>query len=377
VSDVCLMIPGPVEAEEDVLFAIGQQTLPHYGPQWMPIFVETTDLLKRLFETTGDALMIPGPGTGGLEAGINSLVPRGEGVCVLDNGFFGMRTVQIVEACGLRPWIITAPWGQHLDPDEVHKQLTALIPQAEAAGHPICALAMVHHETSTGVLNPLKEIAAVTHEFDLPLVVDAVASFGGVRIPVDEWGIDVCVSVPNKCLGTPPGVALVAVSPRAWELVEANPPGHGWYYDLRTWRWYMDNWADWHPYPTTLPTNNIVALHQSLKDIFAEGPIQHFRSFERAAARVREGLGELGFTLYPDPEYAAPVISALNGQPGVDLGDMSKYLLAEYGVMVSGGLGELKGKIIRVGHMGRGRDPRNVERLIDGARAYLRQHAPA
>lgn len=377
VTEVRLMIPGPVEAEDSVLSALGEQTLPHYGPRWMPLFQETIALLKQLFMTQGDVLIMPGPGSAALDAAVASLIPHGASACVLENGFFGMRTIQIIEANGIRPWVVKAPWGKHVDPDDVRTSLREWIPQAQRAGQPIRALVMVHHETSTGVLNPLREIAAVAHEFDLPLIVDAVASLGGVPLPVDEWGIDVCVSVPNKCLGVPPGVALMAVSRRAWQLAEVNPSRHGWYLDLRTWRWYMDNWGDWHPYPTTLPTNNIVALHQGLQNIFAGGLEAHFASFERAAAQVREGMAALGFTLFPEAIYAAPPISALNTRPDVDIGDMLRYLLHEHSLMVSGGLGELKGRIFRVGHMGRAKEPQAIETLLQATRIYLMEHAPA
>ncbi len=370
-----LLIPGPVEADDDVLDAISQQTLPHYGPAWMALFNETVGMLKRLFETQGDALLMPGPGSAAVESGISSLVPRGHSVCVLENGFFGSRMVGIVEACGLRPWVVSAPLGQPVDPGDVRRHLREWLPVAQAEGQPIEALALCYHETGTGVLNPLEEIAAVAHEFGLALIVDAVAAFGGVRIPVDEWGIDVCVGVPNKCLGVPPGLALVSVSQRAWEMAHANPTPHGWYLSLKTWAWFLEEWGDWHPYPTTMPTNNVVAVNQGLKKVFEEGVEAHFASFRNAAGRVREGMAEMGFTLFPDAAYAAPVISALNCRPGVDAVDMQHFLLDEHGLMIAGGLGELKGKIFRIGHMGRGRDPEVIEALLAAVRGYVAEKA--
>lgn len=370
-----LLIPGPVEAENDVLEALGAQTLPHYGGQWMRLFNQTTQYLQRLFQTQGDVLMIPGPGTAAFEAALGSMVPRGEGVVVLDNGFFGARIREIAKAYGIQPWPFEAPWGEAIDPDDLRRQLPGLIEQANAAGQPIRALVVVHHETSTGVLNPVKEIAAVAHEFDLPVVVDAIASFGGVPVDVDGWGLDACVGVPNKCVGAPPGVGLLALSERAWQMADANPVQHGWYLDLRTWRWYIENWGDWHPYPTTMPTNNIAALHAALEGIFAEGPEAHFGSIAWAADCTRHGMEEMGFRLYPDPEHAAPVISALRSRPDVNADDLRRYLLVEHGLMVSGGLGELKGQIFRVGHIGRARRPEIVEALLEGTAQYLVENA--
>jgi alanine-glyoxylate transaminase/serine-glyoxylate transaminase/serine-pyruvate transaminase len=365
------MIPGPVDVDDEVLAAIAEPTLPHYGARWMPLFNATTNLLKRLFETAGDVLMIPGPGSSALEAGMTSLVPAGEGICIPENGFFGLRAIQMAEACGIRPWVLSFPAGEYIDPDRLRAFLKETLPAANAEGHPIRAITLVHHETSTGVLNPLHEIAEVAHEFDLLLIVDAVASFGGVPIPVDAWGIDICVSVPNKCIGAPPGVALMSVSQRAWERAESNPCAHGWYLDLRTWAWYRTNWKDWHPYPTTLPTNNIVALHKALESIFLEGVEAHFASFARAFQAVREGLAGMGFSLFTNPAYAAPMISAMNTRPDVNVGELQHFLLDKHGIMISGGLGDLHGKIFRVGHMGRAKDASYTSQLLEAVHAFL------
>jgi alanine-glyoxylate transaminase/serine-glyoxylate transaminase/serine-pyruvate transaminase len=370
-SDLHLMIPGPVGVSQDVLDAMAEPTLPHYGASWMPLYDETIGLLKRLFETGGDVLIYPGPGTSALEATMTSLVPRGEGICVLDNGFFGMRAMQVAEACGLRTWPVQAAWGEPIQPGDLRARLEVLIPQAEREGAPIRAVLIVHHETSTGVLNPLKGLTTVAQEFRLAVIVDAVASFGGTRIPVDAWGIDACVSVANKCLAVPPGVALMTISPHAWEMVKANTTPHGWYHDLRTWAWYIENWGDWHPYPTTLPTNNIVALNRTLKDIFEMGLDAHFASFCDAAARVRAGMAELGFGMLPDEAYAAPMISAFTAREGVKIGEMLAYLLNEHHLMLSGGLGDLRGKIFRVGHMGEARKLETIDALLGATREFL------
>lgn len=369
--DLNLMIPGPVAVEDDVLQALAKPTLPHYGPLWMAVYEETVGRLKRLFETENDVLIVPGNGTGALEMAISSLVPRGEGVVVLDNGFFGTRTRDMVEACGQHAWLLSGPWGEPADPDTLRAHLTEWVPAAKADGHPIRAVVIIHNETSTGVLSPLEALARVAREFGLAVIVDAVASFGGVRIPVDAWGIDVCVSVANKCLGTPPGVGLLSISPRAWEMAAQNPSPHGWYANLNTWHWHLENWGDWHPSPTTMPTNNVVALNTALKGIFERGVEEHFASFRRAAAHTREGMAEMGFTLLPDPQWAAPMISALNSRPDIDVEAMRAALLSDYGIMVSGGLGPLRGKVFRVGHMGRAREDQAVDALLAATRDYL------
>jgi len=375
VGNMRLLIPGPVEAEDSVLDALSAQTIPHYGPVFMALFHDTTEKLQRLFETKGDVIMVPGPGTAAIDAAVGSLIMPGSSAVVVNNGFFGTRLAQITRAYGVHVHELRAPWGQPVLASDLRALLKDVQPKAERDGAPVHALVLVHHETSTGVLNPLEELASAGREHGLAVIVDAVASWGGVRIPVDAWGIDACISVGNKCLGAPPGVAVAAISERAWQMAAENPAPHGWYLNLKTWRYYMDEW-DWHPYPTTMPTNNIAALNRALGNVFDKG-VDEFRvGFTAAAERARAGLGRLGFTLFPEPGYAAPVISAMNGQPGVDLNDMLRYLRDERGYMLGGGIADLHGKIFRVGHMGLARMPEVVDGLIEATADYLSERAP-
>jgi alanine-glyoxylate transaminase/serine-glyoxylate transaminase/serine-pyruvate transaminase len=215
------MIPGPVDAEDDVLAAMAEPTLPHYGKVWLAVYNETTSLLKQLFGTRHDMLIMSGPGTVGLEAAMGSLLRPGDAVLIPHNGFFGRRMGVVARGLGLDVRTVEGPLRQALDPEAVREAL-ARQPEIEA-------LVIVHLETSTGVLNPLRELAAVAHERNVPIIVDAVSSLGGVPLPVDEWGIDVCATVANKCLACPPGMALVSVRPPAWEKMAAKPErAHGW-----------------------------------------------------------------------------------------------------------------------------------------------------
>lgn len=366
-----LLTVGPVDVGDDTLGALAQPTLPHYGPPWRPVYDSTLELLARLFRTSNDILLMPGPGSGALDTGIGSLIPPHSSICVPANGFFGERIQQIVEAYDIQACVIDFPPGQPIDPETLRQKLAAWIPQCAAEGRPMQAMALAHHETSTGILNPLREIAQVAHEFDLVLIVDAVASMGGVPLPVDEWGIDVCVSVPNKCLSAPPGVAMMSVSPRGWELANANPARHGWYHDLRTWAWFREHEREWHPYPTTLPTNVIVALNHALTKLFEEGADQRIAHIRGTAMHVREGMNELGFQMFPHPDYAAPVLSAFHAYPDSNVSDMMRFLREEHNLMISGGLGDLAGKLFRIGHMGAAATPAITETLLAALTEYL------
>ena len=370
-----LLTAGPVDVDDDVLAALAEPTLPHYGPPWMPAYESTIFLLHELFETDHDVLIMPGPGSGALDMGIGSLIPAGSTICVPVNGYFGERVQQMVEAYDIHAARLDFPLGAAVDPGALRAFLGDEVPRAGSEGRPMKALVVVHHETSTGVLNPLEDIARVAHEFDLAVIVDAVASAGGTRLPVDAWGIDICVTVPNKCLGAPPGVSMATVSPRAWALAEANPARHGWYHDLRTWAWYRKYEEEWHPYPTTLPTNVIVALRKALSILLHDKGVEAARAeLQLAAQHVREGMSELGFGMFPDPDFAAPMLSAFHSHPELSTADLTQFLLDERGLMISGGLRDLKGRMFRIGHMGGASSPEVIEALLSGVGDFLRSH---
>lgn len=360
-----LFIPGPCEVDESVLAAMAQPTPRHYGPEWMEIYTETLDLLKQVFQTENDLFIVPGAGSAGLDMALGSLLAPGETVVVGENGFFGERLAAIAAAHGLRVVTFSAPHGRPLDPADLRRALDRE-PSARA-------VAVVHHETATTVLNPLRELAEVTHERGLPIVVDAISSLGGVPLPVDEWGIDVCVTVANKCLECPPGLCLVSVGPRAWEWVDANEGQPGWYLNLRTWRQYATEWAEWHPYPVTLPTNNILALRVGLRRVLEEGLEAHLERYRGAARAVRAGLQAVGFSMVVEERYASPIATAVNGRPEFGVSELMGYLAREHGILISGGLGPLAGKIFRIGHMGKAATRPYLMEFLFAVEEFLRR----
>jgi alanine-glyoxylate transaminase/serine-glyoxylate transaminase/serine-pyruvate transaminase len=359
-----LMIPGPVDAEDDVLEAMAQQISPHYGPAWLKIYDEALQNLKQLFGTQNDIILMAGPGSAALDAALGSLMRTGEKILVPSNGFFGQRMATMAEGYGLDVRLVQASMGQPVDPGAVRECL--------AAERDVQALGMVHLETSTGVLNPLQEVAAVAREFDVPIIVDAVSSLGGVPLPVDAWGIDVCVSVTNKCLACPPGIAPLSVSQRAWDQIDRKGGrAHGWYLNLRVWKDYSINWGDWHPTPTTMPTNTMMAMMVSLRRILDVGLEANYDRYVQAARTVRGRLEQLGFKMLTDEAYTSPLITAMYGLPGMDIADFRRYLMEERGIMISGGLDELRGKIFRIGHIGKAASAEYTSLLLDGVEAYL------
>jgi len=230
----------------------------------------------------------------------------------------------------------------------------------------------VHHETSLGLINPVDELCPLASRHGLLTIVDAVASLGGVPLEMDAWDIDLCVTVGNKCLGAPAGIAPIAVGRRAWAAVDdGRRKCAGWYLNLATWRHYRGMWGSWHPSPTTMPSNPFLALATAVEEVAARGLDAHQAHLARAAARVREGLGELGFEMVIPGPAASPVTTAVWGLPGMDVGDYQAWLSREHGLRVGGGLGDLAGRSFRVGHMGRAADPDVVDVYLRATAEYV------
>src|SRR4030065_1333874 len=209
-----LYTPGPGDVDEDVLASLASPVIRHYGPEWMEIYNETQGLLKQVFKTKKEIFLVPGAASALMDMAIGSLLATGEKIILVNNGFFGERLDLIARGYGLQTIPLKAPLGKPLDPDGLRKLLRE---------HPDAkVVAMVHHETGTTVMNPLRELALTAGEAGRVVVVDAVSSLGGADVRVDEWGIDVCVTTPNKCLEALPGIGFISVSKRAWALVDSH-----------------------------------------------------------------------------------------------------------------------------------------------------------
>jgi alanine-glyoxylate transaminase/serine-glyoxylate transaminase/serine-pyruvate transaminase len=365
VQHVKLFTPGPGDVDEDVLLAMAQPVLRHYGPEWMEIFNDTLALLKQIFKTQNDLFIVPGPASALLDMATGSLVASGEKMIIGWNGFFGDRLNDIATGYGITIIPFTAPMGKPLEPELLRKLLRE--------NPEVKVVALVHHETGTTVLNPLHELAAVTREAGKVIIVDTVASMGGVEVAVDDWGIDVCVTAANKCLEALPGIGFISISPRAWELVDSSPElRHGWYLNLKTWRKYAQEWGTWHPTPVTLPVNNILAVRASMHKIIKRGLPAHFARYTHASQVVRSGLTNLGFEMFVPQAYASPVVTGVNARAEFEIAEFSKWLIDQRGVAIGGGLGELAGKIFRVGHLGKAAEREYLVDFLFAVEEFLR-----
>lgn len=363
-SEFHLFIPGPASSTPEVIEATGRPVVPHYGPAFVAAYNHCIDLFKVVFQTDNDLFLIVGPGTASLDAAFASALPDGARVLAPSSGWFGNRMAEMCRAHRAQVDLVEFPLGEAIDPEVVARRLAA-------ASEPYDAVVWVHHETSTGVLNPVEPLAASAREHGALSIIDAVSSIGGVDLQVDAWGVDLCVGVANKCLAAPPGIAAISVSPAAWEAIDANPSSRSWYLDLRNWRRYRKEWNAWHPYPTTVPSNVVEAISTSLEQILAEGLDARIRRTAEAAAAVRKGLRGMGFEMFVDDDVASPVTTAVHAHPELPPADLVKYL-AERSIFISGGLDELSGKIFRIGHMGRAIDRAEIELLLGEIESALR-----
>lgn len=364
-----LMIPGPVSVEDEVLYAMGSPVQAHYGTEWAAIYHETLGLLQQIFKTQSDVHILVGSGSAGVDAAIGSLTRPGEKIIVGENGYFGQRLGDICRMYGLEVIPVQSPLGQPLNAKDFQAAL--------AQNSDVAAVALVHLETSTTVLNPLEEIANAIQSSGVPLVVDAVSSLGGVPLKMDEWGIDICISASQKCLGAPPGLAPVAVSERAWQVMKNKPARqHGWYLNLELWQHFKSTMTNWHPYPVTMATNNVLALRAGVGALLQEGLAARLEKYQALASFLRDGLQNLGFQLFAPLELQAPVLTGVCSPAGIPSSDLVRYLYEKHNIRIAGGVGaEIRDQIFRIGHMGATITEADLEAVLVALKDFLKTNA--
>lgn len=360
-----LMIPGPVDVSAEVLREMGAPVVAHYGSDWVELYQETIGLLKQVFQTQGDVFILVGSGTAGLDAAIGGLSKSGEKVLVLINGWFAKRLFQIAQAYELD--------ARRLEFDILEPLPVEPVEEFLRSEKDTQAILMVHNETHTGVVNPVKEIGQLGKEYDVPLIVDAVSSLGGIDLKVDKWGVDICITASQKGLEAPPGLALISISERAWRIMNLKgATGHGFYLDPRVWREYLEQWGDWHPSHTTLATNNILALRISLKRIVAEGLEEHFARYRRVSKVIKSGVEEIGFQLLVDQAISSPTVTAAKTPDGIKAERIRDFLRDERGILISFGPPQWRENSVRIGHMGEQMRLDHVVSLLCGLEDALR-----
>lgn len=349
-----LLGPGPSMIPARVLRVMATPPVGHLDPSYLAIMDRTQDLLRYLFGTTNPlTLVVPGAGTAAMETAVANMVEPGDPVLVCINGYFGMRIAEMARRYGGDVQTITRPWGEVFTAAEVESAL---------ASRPAKVVAIVHGETSTGAAQPIGAIADAVHAAGGLLIVDTVASLGGVPFNVDELGVDVCYTGSQKCLSAPPGLGPITIGPRAIEKLEArNTPVTNWYLDLNLLAKY---WDDRRVYHHTAPINMGLAIYESLRLVAEEGLEARWARHQRCADMLWDGLAKLGLGLHVAPDYRLPSLSTVRVPDGVDEAAIRKHLMDRYNIEISGGLGELKGQVWRVGLMGYSAREENVLLLL-------------
>ncbi|MFL5731793.1 MAG: pyridoxal-phosphate-dependent aminotransferase family protein [Chloroflexia bacterium] len=355
-----LLGPGPSEVDPRVLQALALPPLGHLDPVLLDIMQLLEQRLRSVFQTRNRlTLAISGTGTAGMEAALVNTLEPGDHVLVGVAGYFGDRMCQIVERVGSRLTRVEAPWGQALDP---HRMREAIL---DARPRVVCA---VHAETSTGVRQDLVEISRAAHEVDALFVVDAVTSLGGQPVLVDEWGIDVCYSGSQKCLGAPSGLAPITANERALDkLAHRKTPVPSFYLDLTLLSKYWDDRA----YHHTISAPLIYALNTSLRLLEEEGLERRWQRHQLNHAAFRAGVEALGFEFLPDETISLWPLNAVKVPAGLDETQIRQALLTNHSIEVGGGLGPLKGQLLRVGLMGYGSHQEFVLQLLAALETVL------
>jgi alanine-glyoxylate transaminase/serine-glyoxylate transaminase/serine-pyruvate transaminase len=345
-----LLGPGPSLIAPRVMRALGAPVLGHLDPDFVPMLDEVRVMLGRVFRADGDALTIAtsGTGTSAMEATIANAVREGSRVVVVVTGYFGDRLAHMFERYGASVRRVDVEWGRAADPQRLREEL-------QRGGADV--VGMVHAETSTGVRNPVADLAAEARAAGALTIVDTVTSLGGHDVDLAGWGVDLAYSCSQKCIGAPSGMSPVAVSgPARTRLV----PCRSFYLDLRL---LEDYWVG-RKYHHTLSTSLVYALREALLTIEEEGLEARQARHERHHLAFAAGLEAMGLSLLPPASERLWTLNAVRVPAGVDEAAVRRTLLSTYNIEIGGGLGSLAGTIWRIGLMGASSTPQTVLQLL-------------
>lgn len=333
-----LLTPGPTPLPPEICEALSRPIIHHRTPQFQAVLKEATENLKAAFQTKNDCFILTSSGTGAMEAAVVNLLSWGDKALIIEGGKFGERWTELCQAYGIESIVIKVSWGKALDPN-VLKDHLAKEPAIKAVFATLC-------ETSTGVAFDIKGFGHILKDTGAVLVVDAISGLGAIDLKMDEWGVDVVVSGSQKGFMLPPGLGFISVSKKAWELVkESKCPKY--YFDLKEAKKALEKTDT----PFTPAIGIVIALNEALKIIRAEGFENVFARHRKLADATRAAMTALGLDLFA-PTAASDAVTAAKVPAGIDGEKLVKVMRDEYGVTIAGGQGEMKGKIIRIAHMG-------------------------
>lgn len=340
-SQTNLRIPGPTPLPPEVLHSLSAQMISHRGKKYEEIQSRVTDNLKYFFQTTNDIFLLTSSGMGGLEAAVSNFFSPCDKLLFFTCGEFGNRWAEVAFRYGGNVIHTKFTPGEAVNPEEVKEVLDA---NPDTKG-----VFVTHNETSSGVLNPIAEIAKIvkTHSAKSLLLVDSISALGAVDLPMDKLGIDVLVSASQKAWMAPPGMAFIAVSSRAWEFHKKAQMPH-YYFDITIYK----EFAAKNQTPATPAVSTLFALDISLGMMRKEGKENIFQRHMSLMDYLRKGVKKIGLELFVKDENASPTVTSIKVPNGIDAKAWTDAIKTKYNIILAGGMGETKGKIIRVAHMG-------------------------
>lgn len=357
-----LMGPGPSDVHPRVLRAMATPLVGHLDPEFLVVMDDIKAMTQETLQTKNPlTFVVSAPGSAGMETCLVNLLEPGDEAVICIHGVFGTRLADIAERCGAKVIKVEADWGTPIDPEDVKKALASCKPKL---------LAIVHAETSTGVLQPLEEISKMTKDAGALLVVDAVTSYCGIDLKVDEWGIDALYSGSQKCLSAPPGLSPVTFSQAAIDVLDNRKTKvQSWFLDLTMVKNYWSGAK--RAYHHTAPVSAMFAMRESLRIVLEEGLENRFKRHQKNHELLRDGLESMGFEFLVEKQYRLPMLNAVRIPAGVDEALVRKRLLEEYNIEIGGGLGPFAGIIWRIGLMGESSTPNHVNMLLAALKAVM------
>jgi alanine-glyoxylate transaminase/serine-glyoxylate transaminase/serine-pyruvate transaminase len=335
-----LLIPGPTPVHPRILNSLSQPTASHVSPVHVDELKEALSNLKRIvFCQGGEPFIVAGAGTLAMEMALLNTVSKGESILVLSQGYFGQRMEKIAQSFGLDCDLLQSEEMKAVEPEALRGRIS----QKEFA-----AVVATHVDTATGICAPVQEYAEVIKEFQSLFIVDGVCATGGIEERMDDWGIDIVLTAAQKCFGVPPGLAVLVVSERAMKKREGMDVITAYYADLLNWLPVM---KDPTKYFSTPCVNEVRAFNEGTRIMLEEGMENRFARHAETAKIIRQELIDMGFSFVPEDSFLADTLSVVRYPEGVEDTAFRK-VMADFGVIVAGGLGNLAGKVFRMGHMG-------------------------
>jgi alanine-glyoxylate transaminase/serine-glyoxylate transaminase/serine-pyruvate transaminase len=360
-----LMGPGPSNVHPRVLEAMSRPTIGHLDPKFIELMDDIKELLKYAFRTKNEVTFaVSGPGSVGMETCIVNLVEPGSKVLVCINGVFGGRMKSIVQRCGAEAVVVNMPWGRAIDPQ--------LFEDTLKNNKGITVVAFVHAETSTGAKSDIKTLTEISHRFNCLVIADTVTSLGGIPVLIDQWNIDTAYSGSQKCLSCPPGLSPVTFNERAVEFIKKRKsPVQSWFMDLNLILGYWSGNVK-RAYHHTAPINSLYALHESLLILKEEGIENSWKRYQENGEKLVSELENISLKPFVIENERLPQLTSVSIPARIDEATVRLSLLNDSNIEIGAGLGELAGKVWRIGLMGYSSNEKNIEACVNALREILK-----